>query len=443
MNHTTEQGSERYSLNERIVPFAKPSIGEAERQAVLEVLDSGWLTTGAQAAAFEQEFAEAVGAKHALAVSSATAGLHLALEAAHVKPGDGVAVSPYTFASSAEVIRYLGAEPVFIDIEENSPNISPEALERALSTPGRAVPADAGDRPGGGRSVPAESPAESAASCGEPATPGHPSGANRRISAVIPVHIAGLPCRMPEIRDIAARHQLKVIEDAAHAFPARLADGSIVGSQGTAVFSFYANKTITTGEGGMVATDSPELASRIRLMRLHGIDRTVWDRYRRPGAAWEYDLVAPGYKYNLPDILATIGRRQLERSPELHARRAAIAGQYLQMLESVPEVELPPSASGHAWHLFSIQVDADIRDAVIDDLGARGVGTSVHYKPLHLMTYYRHRYSLNPEDFPRATARYRRSISLPLYPDMDSEDTRYVVESLKQVLFGRSAARVR
>ncbi|MFW5994963.1 MAG: DegT/DnrJ/EryC1/StrS family aminotransferase [Spirochaetia bacterium] len=400
MNHSTERGDEQSPVDSRNVPFARPSIGESEKEAVLRVLESGWLTTGEHAAAFEHEFAEAVGARHALAVSSATAGLHLALEAAEVEPGDRVAVSPYTFASSAEVIRYLGAEPLFVDIEDDSPNISPAALKETMRTA-------AG------------------------------------VSAVIPVHIAGLPCRMDAIREIADQHQLRVIEDAAHAFPTRFEDGSMVGSRGTAVFSFYANKPITTGEGGMITTDSPDCAARIRLMRLHGIDRTVWDRYTRPGASWEYDLVAPGYKYNLPDILAVIGRGQLARASRLHARRAEIVGEYLRALEHVPEVLLPRSTAGHAWHLFSIQIDAAVRDAVIDDLATRGIGTSVHYKPLHLMTYYQRRYGLTAADFPRASARYRQSVSLPLYPDMDSEDAHYVVESLKQVLSRRSAARMR
>ena len=257
------------------VPFARPSLDQQEEEAVLSVLRSGWLTTGEVAAAFESEFAAIVGTRHALALNSATAGLHLALEAVGVGPGSVVLTTPYTFAATAEVVRYLGADPVFVDIDRATLNIDVQKLEEALETL---------------------------------------AASGRRVSAIIPVHVAGLPCDLEAIEHLSLKHGVPVVEDAAHAFPVRYAD-RYVGTHGDAgVYSFYANKTITTGEGGMVATDRDEVAARIRVMRLHGIDRDVWDRYTASGASWKYDVVAPGYKYNMTDIAAAIGRVQLRKA---------------------------------------------------------------------------------------------------------------------------------
>lgn len=416
MNHSTDRAASTP------IPFARPSITNAEKEAVNRVLDSGWLTTGAEAARFEEEFAEAVGARYALSCASATAGLHLALEAAGVGRGDRVAVTPYTFAATAEVVRYLDADPVFVDIKPDSPNMSPDALDRVL----------AAARTDGGKPV----------------------------SAVIPVHMGGLPCDMAAIRQVAATAGATVIEDAAHAFPAACSgqtesdvSGGVsdipdttmvrIGSSGTAVFSFYANKPITTGEGGMIATDDEAIASRIGLMRLHGIDRPVWNRYRTPGATWEYDIVAAGYKYNMPDLLAALGRVQLSRSRELHEARRRHAEAYIEGFERAAGDEirrghllLPKRHRGHAWHLFSVQVDSKSRDSIIAELAERGIGTSVHYKPLHMMSYYQSRYGLVEADFPNAADRFRRSISLPLYPDLSSDEREFVIQSVSAAVRG-------
>ncbi len=376
------------SPNTEFIPFARPVLGAEEEQAVLRVMRSGWLTTGHEAQLFEQEFAEYCGVPHAIAVSSATAGLHLALEALGIQPSDQVAVSPYTFAASAEVIRYLGADPVFVDIEPQSFNIDHDALRRVA--------------------------------------------ARQPIQAVMPVHVAGYPCRNPEIRDIAAQHGAVVVEDAAHSFPAR-DDGAIIGSQSDAgVFSFYATKTITTGEGGMLVCTDAEVSQRARVMRLHGIDRPVWNRYRAPAANHDYEVIAPGYKYNLPDLLAALGRVQLRRAEEFHKRRLHIAEHYLAALADCEELQLPPHDRPQSWHLFILRLRLEKlaidRDTFIALLGDAGIGSSVHYRPLHLMPYYRQRYALSPGDFPISLDTYRRSVSLPIYPALrDSEVERICI----------------
>ncbi|TVQ27064.1 MAG: DegT/DnrJ/EryC1/StrS family aminotransferase [Spirochaetaceae bacterium] len=384
------------------IPFARPDIGNEEIEAVTRVLKSGWLTTGAEATALEAEFSAFTGSRHAIAVSSATAGLHLALEAFGIEAGDYVALSPYTFASSAEVIRYLGAHPLFVDIEPEGYNICPDALESVLTDTRKD---------------------------------------GRRVRAIMPVHIAGHACAMGRIRDIARRFGLPVLEDAAHAIPTSDDTGARVGSQGTAVFSFYANKPVTSGEGGMVTTDDDEIARRVRLMRLHGIDRTVWDRYRRPGAGWSYDVVEAGYKYNLPDILASIGRVQLARAGETHATRARLAHRYSQHLSPVSGVTVrnnpdtdPTLLQTDAWHLYMIEVAQATRDRVIDYMAREGINCSVHYRPLHMMSYYRSRYALHDRDFPRAAARFLGTVSLPLFPGLTEEEQNRVVTTLVRAL---------
>jgi len=379
----------------RFIPFARPSIGTEEEQAVLAVLRSGWLTTGEVAAAFEQEFAQAVGSRHALAVNSATAGLHLSLESLGVERETVVITTPYTFAATAEVIRYLGADPLFVDIDAATLNIDPAAVERALD------------------------------SC---------RAAGRRVTAILPVHVAGLPCDMARIGGLARAHGVPVVEDAAHAFPVRVGD-RFAGTLGDAgVYSFYATKTITTGEGGMVATDRDDVASRIRIMRLHGIDRDIWNRYTSPQASWRYDVVAPGFKYNLTDIAAALGRVQLARADELLARRRHIAGRYLELLAGLDGVELPHSAVEHAWHLFILRIrDGALsidRDRFIEELRAGGIGASVHFIPLHLMSYYRERYGLRPQDFPVSLDCSRRCLSLPLYPSMSDDEVQRVAAAV-------------
>lgn len=380
------------------VAFARPSLDQQEEQAVLAVLRSGWLTTGDVAAAFESEFAQFVGARHALALNSATAGLHLALEAVGVGPGSVVLTTPYTFVATAEVVRYLGADPVFVDIDRATLNIDVARLQESLET------LDA---------------------------------AGRRVSAIVPVHVAGLPCDMDAISALSLKHGVPVVEDAAHAFPVKVGD-RYAGTLGDAgVFSFYANKTITTGEGGMVTTDRDEVAARIRIMRLHGIDRDVWNRYTAPGAGWKYDVVAPGYKYNMTDIAAAIGRVQLRKAESFLQRRKAIARRYLAALSGLDFLTLPAWVENHAWHLFIIRIREKkldrARDECIEELQKKGIGVSVHFIPLHTMSYYRDRYGLKPDDFPAAMECYRACISLPLSPSLADDDVERVIAAVAEL----------
>jgi len=380
------------------VPFSRPSLDHEEEEAVLAVLRSGWLTTGEVATAFEKEFAQAVGTRHALALNSATAGLHLSLEALGVRPGSVVLTTPYTFTATAEVVRYLGADPVFVDIDRATLNIDVPQLAAALETL---------------------------------------SAAGRQVSAIVPVHVAGLPCDMEAIRHLSVKLGIPVIEDAAHAFPVRQAD-RYVGTFGDAgVYSFYATKTITTGEGGMVATDRDEVAARIRIMRLHGIDREVWNRYTEPGASWKYDVVAAGYKYNMTDIAAAIGRVQLRKAESFLSRRKAIARRYIAAFSALDFLTLPTWTDNHAWHLFIVRIRekklAITRDQCIEELQKKGIGVSVHFIPLHTMKYYRERYGLKPDDFPAAMECSRACISLPLSASLSDDDVERVIGAVAEL----------
>jgi dTDP-4-amino-4,6-dideoxygalactose transaminase len=380
------------------VSFARPSLGSEEEEAVLAVLRTGWLTTGEETARFEAEFAAAVGTRYALALNSATAGLHLALEALGVGPGSVVLTTPYTFAATAEVVRYLGADPVFVDIDRKTLNIDPAQLEATL------------DRM---------------------------RGAGRQVSAMIPVHVAGLPCDMDAITHLSLRYGVPIVEDAAHAFPVRHG-GRFAGTLGDAgVFSFYPTKSITTGEGGMVVTDRDELARRIRIMRLHGIDREVWDRYTQPGASWKYDVVAPGYKYNLTDIAAAIGRVQLRKADSFLMRRRAIARRYMTALNGLDFLSLPAWVEDHAWHLFIARVRPGTltidRDGFIEELQRRKIGVSVHFIPLHTMSYYRDRYRLAPDDFPASMECFQSVVSLPLSASLADEDVERVISAVAEI----------
>lgn len=383
------------------IPFALPSIDGEEEEAVLSVLRSGWLTTGKEAYAFEQEFSRYVGSSFALAVNSATAGLHLALEALNIQPGDLLITTPYTFTATAEVTRYLDAHPLFVDIENDSFNIDPNEIEKQL---------EAHKKTG-------------------------------KIKAIIPVHIGGAVCRMDRITQLARAYSCSVVEDAAHAFPSAT-DSGFAGTLGDAgVFSFYATKPITTGEGGMVVTDNEEIARRASIMRLHGIDREVWDRYQAKGhTSWKYDIVAPGFKYNMADIAAAIGRIQLRKAERLLRERKKIAAAYRTAFSDLDFLTCPGDHEGHAWHLFIICLDPQKltidRDRFVEKLMERGIGTSVHYIPLHMMDYYSNRYNLKPEDFPNALRRYSTCFSLPLYPGLTEEQISYIIESVQDI--GRS-----
>jgi dTDP-4-amino-4,6-dideoxygalactose transaminase len=395
--------SERSGGAAMTVPFFRFRPSGREAELVLRVLNSGWLTTGRMALDFENGFAAAVGAKHALAVNSCTAALHLALEAVGVGPGHKVLVPSMTFTATAEVVRYLGADVIVTDVDPRTRAWTPALLDAAAAA--------------------------------------HPDA-----RFCMPVHYGGHPAPMlddasgPGLLEVARRRGLTVIEDAAHAFPASLG-GRRVGSLGRVTcFSFYANKTITTGEGGMLVTDDDAIAARCRVMRVHGIDRDVWKRFTTPGTSWDYDVVAPGFKYNMPDINAAIGLAQLECAEELREGRRAVAETYRERLADIAAIELPTvtcEPEGHAWHLFPIRLtDASPldRNALSQALSEAGVGVSVHYRPLHRMTYWRDRYGLRPEDFPGAEDAWRRSLSIPLFAGMTDAEIGHVCAQLGRLL---------
>jgi len=384
------------------IPFARVPIVGNEIKYLKEVLKSGWLTTASKALAFEQKFSEYVDAKYAGAVNSCTAALHLGIEALGVKPGDKVFVQSMTFTASAEVIRYLGAHPVFLDVEYGSNLITPEILKKAIEN--------------------------------------HPD-----VKYLIIVHYGGQAAEMISLRgegilDICRKYGIKILEDAAHSFPSRL-DGRMVGSFGEITcFSFYANKTITTGEGGMLTTNNEDIYKRVKTMRLHGIDRDVWDRYTSNLPSWEYDVVEAGYKYNMPDINAAIGLAQLEYAEEFRKERQKVAEYYFDKLSLIQEIDLPVcnvSFSDHAWHLFPIILNSKAkinRNLFIEKLSEAGIGTSVHYKPLHRMTYYKEIYSLEPKDFPNCEKTWQGNVSLPIFPYMKDQELDYICNTIIKTL---------
>jgi dTDP-4-amino-4,6-dideoxygalactose transaminase len=379
------------------VPFFVPPVGEEEIEAAVAVLRSGWLTSGPEVAAFEAEFAAAIGGDglEAVAVNSATAGLHLALEAIGIGPGDAVLVPTLTFTATAEVVRYLGADVILVDVEPNTLLIDLADAARRMTD---------------------------------------------RVKAIMPVHFGGLAMDREALLAFANAHQIAIVDDAAHALPSS-DHGHVVGNWGThaTVFSFYANKTITTGEGGMVVTRDSAIARRIRLMRTHGMSRDAFDRFRVTGASWEYDVVAPGFKYNLTDLAAAIGRVQLRKREHLRLGREAAAKSYLKHLEGLP-LGLPADASEnsvHSWHLFPITVKHDAavdRDALITHLSNAGIGTSVHYKPLHLMRYWKDACQVDSQSFPIADRHFATTVSLPIFPGMTEEQCEGVCAALRAVL---------
>ncbi len=385
-------------IRDSYLPFAQPDTDQAEIDAVSEVIASGWLTTGPKAKQFEAEFAAAVGARHGIAVNSCTAAMHLALEAIGLGPGDEVITTPYTFAATAEVVRYFDARPVFVDVDPRSLNLRPELVE-AVVTP--------------------------------------------RTRAIIPTHIAGLPVDLAPIYEIAAHRGLAVIEDAAHAFPAQYR-GRLIGSRvrpdvrSAVCFSFYATKTITTGEGGMICTDDNEIADRCRIMALHGISRDAWKRYTAEGS-WYYEIIAPGYKYNMTDVAAAMGLAQLRKADTMWRRRCEIAEEYTRAFGMQPELEVPYDRpdSQHAWHLYMLRLNLDKLDIdraqFMDELKTRKIGASVHFIPLHLHPYYRETYAYTPQDFPSAYREYQREVSLPIYSKMTEADVRDTIAAVLDI----------
>lgn len=375
------------------LPFSPPAVGEDEIAEVVEALRSGWITTGPKAGQFEAAFAARLGAPGALGLNSCTAGLHTALATLGIGPGDEVITTPMTFAASVNVIEHVGARPVLVDVEHDTLNIDPAAVERAI-------------------------------------TP--------RTRALLPVHFAGHPAELDALSALARQHGLAVIEDAAHSLPAAYRGRPIGSGPNPVAFSFYATKNLTTGEGGML-TGSAEFLERARVLSLHGMDRDGWKRYAK-GGNWFYEIVAPGFKYNMTDIQAAMGLAQLRRLDAMQRRRREVVGRYHDAFRDEEALELPVERGHveHAWHLYVVRLRLDRlridRDQVIRELTARNIGTSVHFIPVHLHPWYRERYGFVPGQFPVAYASYLRTISLPLHPGLTDEDAGDVTDAVLDVV---------
>jgi dTDP-4-amino-4,6-dideoxygalactose transaminase len=386
----------------QFLPFALPSIDEEEINEVIDTLKSKWITSGPKTKIFEQQFAKYLGVKHAIAVNSGTAALHLALESIGVGKGDQIITSPFTFTATAETIRYLGAEPIFIDIEEDTFNIDVSRIEQFLENANLDT---------------------------------------SRIKSILPVHYGGQACEMDKIMDLALRYNCSVIEDAAHALPTT-SNGKMIGTIGDITcFSFYATKPLTTGEGGMAVTQNDALADRMITMRLHGINKDIFDRYTSTKADWFYEVVAPGFKYNMSDIAAALGIQQLKKVDNFQKRRRYIAKCYNEAFINLPEIESPCvkfSMNLHSWHLYVIKLNLDLlqidRSQFILEMKNRGVGTSVHFIPLHIQPYYRERYNFKPSDFPNSYRVYQKIVSLPIYPKMTDDDIEKVISAVKNIV---------
>jgi dTDP-4-amino-4,6-dideoxygalactose transaminase len=398
-NATTDSIADR--TRSTLLPFHQAWIDESEIDEVVDTLRSGWLTMGPKTVRFEEAFAGFVGARHAVAVNSCTAALHLALDVAGIGPGDEVITSTYTFTSTAAVILHLDAVPVLVDVAPGTFNMDPDDVARKI-------------------------------------TP--------RTKAIIPVHIAGVPCDMDALKHLAAKHNLVIIEDAAHALPTTYR-GRTVGTIGDlTAFSFYAVKNLTTGEGGMVTTDREEYVDRLRTRRLHGISRDAWKRYSADGS-WFYEVDYPGFKYNMTDLNASLGLQQLRKLKMFHELRTRYAGLFTQGLSGVPGVivpEVPPDVES-AWHLYIMQVDPAAltidRATFIQHLKRENIATSVHFIPLHIHPYYRNTFQYRPEDFPNALRAYEGAISLPLYPRMSEDDVQDVIAAVRRIAGAHQAGR--
>jgi dTDP-4-amino-4,6-dideoxygalactose transaminase len=383
------------------IPFSKVPLAGNELKYINEVLESGWLTTSSKAHQFEKLFAGFVGAKYACAVNSCTSALHLAVEAIGIHKGDKVLVPSLTFTASAEVLRYMGADPVFIDVDYGTGLVTPLILKEELN-------------------------------------------ANPDVKALILVHYGGQAPVMTSpdgegIIDICRKCNIPLIEDAAHAFPTKFGDNYIGSFGNITCFSFYANKTITTGEGGMLVTDDEKIYKRAKIMRLHGIDRDIWKRFTSNKSSWEYDVVAPGFKYNMPDINAAIGLAQLEKADYFREQRQRCASYYLKDLKDISTIDLPVCIGPmehHSWHLFPIKVQPGSkisRDEFIKMMADAGIGTSVHYKPLHRMSYYKETYKLNPDKFPNTEKIWNGIVSLPIYPGLKDDELKYICQTIRRI----------
>ncbi len=373
------------------IPFSRPWIDDTEIEAVSQVLASKWISTGNRVREFERSFAEYLGVKHAIAVSSCTAALHLSLVVAGIGNDDEVITTPYTFTATAEAIRYVGAKPVFVDIYPDTLNIDAAKIEQAI-------------------------------------TP--------QTKAILPVHIAGIACDMDAIQDLCRNHNLILIDDAAHAIPTEYKGQSIGNIGDLSAFSFYANKNLTTGEGGMITTNSDAFAKPLRTMRLHGIDKDAWARQSQRDI-WRYDITTEGYKYNMTDIQAAMGLCQLMKLNKQHERRRNFAQIYQTELAKFPQIStpaVPDNPREHSWHLYIIQLQNGTRDEFVASLSEANVECSVHYIPLHLFEFYQERYGYRVGDFPCAEAAYERVVSLPLHPGLTDGDIYTVIEVIGKIL---------
>lgn len=376
------------------LPFALPMIGREEMREIIDTMRSGWLTTGPKTRRFESDFREYVGTKYALAVNSCTSALHLALFAVDIKSGDEIIVPSMTFTATAEVITYMNAKPVFVDCDPDTFLINPKEIEKKIT---------------------------------------------RKTKAIIPVHYGGQSCDIDEILKIAKKHKLKVIWDAAHSFPAFYHGKNIGRFPDIVCFSFYATKTITTGEGGMALTNNKKYHNRMKIAALHGLSRNAWNRYKK-GGSWRYEVIMPGFKYNLTDLASSIGIHQLKKATQFLKQRATIARGYTKAFSGIPEIEplkvLPHRT--HAWHLYVIKVNFSKlkidRSDFIRLLGKHGIGSSVHFIPLHLQPYWKNTYKLKRVNFPGIMKVHRRIISLPIYPKMTAKDAKKVINAVINII---------
>ncbi len=401
------------------VPFHRAAITKDEENTVLDVLRSGWLTTGKYALEFEKKFSASVsdtdkmkearralslsdGEIISLAVNSNTSGMILAMEACGVREGTAVITTPYTFVSTAACARHLNADVFFADVEKDNYSIDPVKIEEILK-----------------------------------------KDTEHRVRAIVPVHIAGNVCNMHRIMELAQKystpeHKIRVIEDAAHSYPSptELGYAGTIGDAG--VFSFYVTKTITTAEGGMVCTRDSELARRMTVMRMHGMDRTTWDRYTSSRASWEYDIIAPGYKFNLPDILAAIGCCQVDRAQLFYEQRKRIVDMYNKAFSKLDFIRLPPDGEGNSWHLYLMRIIPEklkiTREEFAKKMQEAGLGISVHFIPIFHFTYWRKLYpDFTAENFPNAERQYNNTISIPLFPDMTDEQAQLVIDTVIKI----------
>src|SRR6266705_2558362 len=423
------------------VPFFRPALQDEEINEVITTLRSGWLTSGPQVQRFEKEFAAAIRAKgkggrakdeiHAVAVNSGTAALHLGVEALGLRAGQGVLVPTMTFAATAEVVRYQGGIPILVDCDPVTLNMDLEDAERkAVRAKGKGQRAESKEQRSEVRGQRSEVRSQRSVT---------------EIVGIMPVHVGGVMMELDRLKRFAAQHKLWIVEDAAHAFPAGWRKSETDawqshsnGSQSVTCYSFYANKTITTGEGGMAVTSNSRLAQRMRLMSLHGLSADAWGRYSSNGN-WDYKIVAPGYKYNLTDIAAAIGIHQLDRAEAMRRKREQIAARYCEARAGIEPLDLPPPGENRieSWHLFAIRLNLKLlkisRDEFMNDLKREGVGCSVHWRPLHLHPYYQKTFGWRAKDFPVATAQWKRLVSLPIFPGMSDDEIDHVIGTVKRI----------